>query len=222
MKIYILLYKNETIMSSETFLIFDLDGTLLDSALDISNSLIHSFERFGLEAPSKKEVYDHVGSGVTPIIKRVKDPATQKQLAEYFFEHYENNCHTHTAFFEGMEATLRQLHDYKKVILTNKISRFTKKIYQHFQLDQYFLDYYCSDSFAEKKPSGLPIQKISEIHDTNISNIMMIGDTMTDINAAKAAKTKSIYVTYGYGQEGDEKNADHYIQHANELKEAIS
>ncbi len=209
-------------MNSETFLIFDLDGTLLDSALDISNSLIHSFEKFGLVPPTKQEVYDHVGSGVTPIIKRISDLKTQKQLMEYFFQHYENNCNTQTVFFEGMESTLKQLKDYKKVILTNKISRFTKKIHKHFQLDKYFLDFYCSDSFSEKKPSGLPIQKISEIHQVDISKIIMIGDTMTDVNAAKAAKVKSIYVTYGYGQDGDEKNADKYIHHAKDLKEAIA
>jgi len=209
-------------MNSNTFLIFDLDGTLLDSAHDISHSLIHSFEKFGLHPPTKQEVYDHVGSGVTPILKRVKDLNIQKQLIEYFFKHYEENCHSHTVFFEGMEETLKQLHQYKKVILTNKISRFTKKIYKHFQLNQYFLDFYCSDSFEEKKPSGLPIQKISKIYNINLSDIIMIGDTMTDINAAKAAKTKNIYVTYGYGQNGDEKNADQFIEHASELKGVIS
>lgn len=197
-------------MVSKQLLLFDLDGTLVNSAPDLAaavNKMLVALQRSSFD---EKLIEDWVGNGAAVLIKRALsgsseiDPALGKALVEQalelFFEYYFKGLSVKTHLYEGVMETLATLKKagFPMAVVTNKPERFVAPILNDLKIDSYFVLSVGGDSLPQKKPHPLPLLYACEQLGFQTDNCIMIGDSKNDILAAKAANIKSIGVSYGY------------------------
>ncbi|HCU88715.1 MAG TPA: phosphoglycolate phosphatase [Gammaproteobacteria bacterium] len=189
--------------------IFDLDGTLVDSAPDIAVSVAYAVRLVGEQPPSLETIKGYIGNGADRLIHRsltndhngVAEIDLFTRVRAYFLEHYgENFCRYSTPYID-VNQTLTELcnRDYKLACVTNKPSRFTDALLRHLGLDRFFPVVLSGDTLSEKKPAPNQLLYVAKRYGITPRHCVMVGDTGTDILAAKNANMPSIYVTYGYG-----------------------
>ena len=196
--------------SDKKLLIFDLDGTLIDSVPDLSSAVNHMLLTLGREAFKEEKIRLWVGNGAQVLVKRALSGSTKiddtldetffKSALRIFLNNYAENLATSTRPYDQVPQTLKELKEagYTLVIVTNKPYDFVLPILQGLDLAQYFEDYLGGDSLSTKKPDPLPLLHICEKFNVPIDKALMIGDSKNDILAAASANIESIAVTYGY------------------------
>ncbi|MBI4374350.1 MAG: HAD-IA family hydrolase [Deltaproteobacteria bacterium] len=204
-------------------LIFDLDGTLIDSKKDIANSIHWTLQSLNLPPVSDEEVYSYVGNGVRPLIQKSigeeEGPHFQKAL-KIFKEHYLSHCLDHTVPFEGAVAMLKSFSDKKKAVFTNKPQYFTKPILKGLHLNTYFDAVIGSESGFPKKPDPAVIIHLLKQFGISPQEAIFIGDSRVDIETGKNAGILTCGVTFGYRSEEEIREAkpDFVISELGELK----
>ena len=192
-------------MSDPLLLIFDLDGTLIDSRADLAAGINHMRAQFGLAPLAVETVGGYVGDGVRLLVERSlqgADVDADEALAinlEYYFAHLT----VHTTLYPGVEEGLRQLAKagHKLALLTNKQGKSSRAIMRHFGLDGLFSAIVGGGDVAHLKPEPDGIFQCLETAAATASNAWMIGDHYTDLAVAKNAGVKSAFVSYGFGEE---------------------
>lgn len=191
-------------------IIFDLDGTLIDSSSDLAHAINYMLTSMGREEFSLDEIHQWVGNGAQTLVKRALSGSVEiaeeinekefKAALGIFLRFYENNLTKWTVTFSRVEETLQALKDagYKLVIVTNKPYKFVEPILDDLALKQYFEFHLGGDSLPEKKPNPAPLLHVCEQLDVTPEECVMVGDSKNDILAAKACNMDSIGVTYGY------------------------
>ena len=185
--------------------IFDLDGTVLDTLQDLSNAMNHTLASFGFP---QKEVSHHrsaIGNGIRKYAQRCipKNLATEELLDEFVpvaAEDYKNNCMVKTAPFEGVCELLDFLQEMgiSINILSNKRNDFVNKLTNHYFPKYRFDCVYGELPGIAKKPDPAAALKIAADCGIDPSNVIIIGDSVYDILAGKNAGMKTIAVTWGY------------------------
>ncbi|GGY38833.1 HAD-IA family hydrolase [Parvularcula lutaonensis] len=187
--------------------IFDLDGTLVDSAPDLSAALNRALARKGLAAIPPEEVRPLVGEGARALLREgykrhgLVFPEDEKGDAEVaaYIDDYAANISDHSFVFEGVEESLRELQDEgaRLAVCTNKLVRLAEPLLRDLGIRDFFEMVVCADSLPEKKPSPAPLLHIVE--STASDRAVMVGDTATDLLAAEAAGIPSLIAGFGYG-----------------------
>lgn len=207
-------------------IIFDLDGTLIDSSVDITNALNYAIAPYGLKHLSTEDTIKMVGEGVTRLIERllasVMVPAgasgmpqglseIKADVTSRFLEYYTEHILDNTREYPGVKETLEKLDNYKKAVISNKRESLSRMVLDGLGLSRFFDIIVGSDTTPEKKPSPLPILKV--LSDLNIrsADAVMIGDSNLDIDAGQAAGVTTVAVTYGYRPIEVISHADHII-----------
>lgn len=197
-------------LREKKLLIFDFDGTLIDSVPDLAVAVNLMLERLGRETFSEETIRFWVGNGAQTLVLRALsgsvtiDADISQELFEnalsIFLEFYRSHACIKTSTYEGVDETLALLKSrgYILTIVTNKPSAFIKPILQKLQLENYFSLALGADSLSEKKPHPMPLLHLCQTYGVPIENAVMIGDSKNDILAAQAANIDSIAVTYGY------------------------
>ena len=192
-------------------IIFDLDGTLVDSVKDITAALNFALPGDG-EYLTSFEVSKMIGGGVKALvqsaIKKCRVDMDEETCINEYLKYYSEHVVKYTVPYPGVVDTLEVLDGYKKAIVSNKIELFTVKVLERLDLIKYFDVILCADNFPETKPSPAPILHILDILSIKPSEAIIIGDTETDIKAGKAAKIKTVAAIYGYGKPGFQYEAD--------------
>ena len=200
---------------------FDLDGTLTDPALGITNSFVHALKFFGLEIPSYEKLCTFIGPPLVATFQKEfgfddeKCMEGVKKYREYFAQKgiFENKV------YEGIEDVLAQLQSKGKklVVATSKPEEYSVKILEHFKLAQYF-EHICGSNMDETRSKkeeviAYALEKCG-IGDGEKSKVLMIGDREHDIIGAKKNGLKSCGVLYGYGtrKELEAAGADYIIE----------
>ncbi len=191
-------------------LLFDLDGTLVDSVPDLAIAVNHTLTELGLNNFSQTQIRGWVGNGALALIQRALSGGTEisksldvelteKALKIFFTAYTENVCRETTAY-DGVLETLQSLKGlgYRLAIITNKPARFVEPILTDLGLQDLFELILGGDSLKYKKPHPLPLTYACEQLGVTIENSIMIGDSKNDILAAKEAGMHSIGLTYGY------------------------
>lgn len=200
-------------------LIFDLDGTLVDTGSDLTNSLNYSLEPYGYEKMTVQEAVSLVGEGLSRLVeKAVGDrkeiiPAVTERFIRYYSEHLTDNSEP----YPGVSETLEKLGGYKKAVISNKREFLSKKLLEELSLLSYFDLVLGSDSVDEKKPSPKPIFRVLETFSVEKGEAVIIGDSVYDIEAGKAAGVKTVAVTYGFMRGEALAAADFIIHRMDEL-----
>jgi len=196
---------------------FDLDGTLIDSAEDLANSINFMLKSIGKNPYDIELIKTWVGNGATMLVKRALSGSFEvgdidenefKKALNIFMEHYKNNLCIKTQMYPGVKETLDKLKAKKLAIITNKPFKFVTPILKEFKIDGYFGLILGGDSLDEKKPSKKPLLFACEKLNVSPSDTIMVGDSKNDILAAKRAGIKSIAITHGYSQGEDIKGLD--------------
>jgi phosphoglycolate phosphatase len=186
---------------SFSFLIFDLDGTLIDSQRDITSAVNSVRKEYGFEYLHVKQVRSYLGNGVNALVNRAvpeKKEMVQGEVLEKFKFYYRRCLTDTTVTYNGIKEMLETLKNKKKAVLSNKNEDFSCEIVKKLGISDYFVKVWGGDSTSIKKPSPKPIVDLVNLTNSDISKTVMIGDSANDFLAAKAAGIPSIAVLYGY------------------------
>jgi len=192
---------------SAPLLIFDLDGTLIDSRLDLANSVNATRVHLGRPPLDNETVYSYVGNGVAVLMKRsLGAGASEAELElaqEYFLSYYREHMLDYTTLYPGTTEALMKLADagMKMAILTNKPVRFSKAIVEGLGIAPYFVQVYGGNSFEQKKPHPMGIEALMSECGVERHSTVMIGDSSVDIQTARNASVQAWGVSYGFQPE---------------------
>jgi phosphoglycolate phosphatase len=208
--------------NNKQVIIFDLDGTLIDSAPDLALAINHMLTTLGRDTFSNDLIHSWVGNGAQVIVKRGLsgkadydpdlDPILFEKALEIFLTFYAENLCVETVTYKNVRSTLKILkaQGYRLVIVTNKPFDFIEPILVGLELTGLFELCLGGDSLPTQKPSPLPLLHVCKQLDVTPEQCVMVGDSKNDILAANAAKIQSIGLTYGYnyGEDIGEHNPD--------------
>jgi 2-phosphoglycolate phosphatase len=223
--------KMPTLKSPIKTVLFDLDGTLLDTAADLGMALNDILLQRNLIPLEQTVIRSVAGRGCKGLLKLGLDmDDTHPDYADHcvtLLANYEKYLLQNTAFFPGIEDVL--LHLEKKNIpwgiVTNKPQRFTTKILQHLQLDHRAAIVVSGDTLAHSKPHPAPILHACSHIGIIPAECLYIGDAEVDIIASRAAGTSSLVALYGYIEKSENPQlwqADGFIQHPAEIPAWLS
>jgi phosphoglycolate phosphatase len=191
-------------------ILFDLDGTLVDSAPDLALAVNHMLQSLGREIFDHETIRSWVGNGAQTLVKRALsgssiiddkiDPVLFEEALDIFLNFYAQNLCVCTVTYPNVQTTLRSLKskDYRLVLVTNKPYDFIQPLLEGLDLTDLFELCLGGDSLAKRKPDPMPLLHVCESLDVCVTKCLMIGDSKNDIVAANAAKMQSIGVSYGY------------------------
>lgn len=188
-------------MKNFGLLIFDLDGTIVDSENDIASAVNYMRSLYGKPALDLSTVRSFIGSGVKLLVEQALDDLSaneQQAAALKLIEYYKRHLLDTTVIYPGMKQVIEQLQNRTKAVLSNKPEELSKKILKELNIGRHFAIIWGGDSLAKKKPDPEPILKIIEQLKFTKQDALMIGDGINDILAAKSAGIKCAAAGYGY------------------------
>ncbi|MEM0911602.1 MAG: HAD-IA family hydrolase [Pseudomonadota bacterium] len=182
-----------------THIIFDWDGTLMDSSAKIVQCMQLAAEDINLEPPTSEQVKEIIGISLVPAIQRLfdVDDKTSATIAKHYKTHYLERDQTPCPLFPGVVSTLSVLqHEMTLAVATGKARRGLERAWQMTNSSHYFSDSICSDE-AESKPSPDMLIQLLERWQVDVSKTLMVGDTIYDMQMAEALSMPRIAVTFG-------------------------
>jgi phosphoglycolate phosphatase len=202
--------------------LFDLDGTLIDSKLDLVNSVNFMLQEMQRDVLPLATVASYIGHGaprlVADVLGREATEADSKRGLEIFLAHYNEHNLDATRAYTGVVEGLEALQDRPMAVLTNKPKKMSVEILKALGLLKYFRAVYGGDSFEKKKPD--PAGALAILQDLGVHphESAMVGDSGVDIQTARNAGMLAIAVNYGFGQHDRQiQPADLYVDSLQEI-----
>ena len=184
-------------------IIFDLDGTLIDSKRDLIhsvNAMLEELRRPQLEAGV---ISGYIGHGAPQLVARaLGGTATEEELKhalQFFLHYYEEHKMDNTCAYPGVAETLAKLRDVPMAVLTNKPVRISVRILRALGLTQCFRAIYGGNSFETKKPDPFGAKTILRELGVGAGEALLVGDSEVDVQTARNAGTRAAAVNYGFG-----------------------
>lgn len=217
-------------MTSPT-LVLDLDGTLADTNRDLIPVLNRATKAYGLDPIGLAEVGHIVGHGAKAMIvkafayhnQELPDDMLEELFANFLVDYEENIC-VDTVLFDGVLDALSEFEQdgWKLAVCTNKMEHLAVKLLKSLEIFDRFAAVTGGDTFIMRKPDPAHIIKTIEMAGGRADAAVMVGDSITDINGAKAGNIPVVAVTFGYTDTPvEELSPDRVISHYRELKEAV-
>jgi phosphoglycolate phosphatase len=188
-------------------IIFDLDGTLIDSSKDLTISTNATRAHFDLPPLDEKVVSSYVGNGAPVLVRRAVGPdATEETVASalaFFLKYYRAHALEHTKLYAGVREMIEDLarNGYRLGVLTNKPRKISFDILAALGIEHLFLQIYGGDTLANKKPDPAGILLMARETAVPISEVLMVGDSKVDVLTARNAGARSCGVTWGFQPE---------------------
>jgi len=202
--------------------LFDLDGTLIDSKIDLVNSVNFMLREMKRDALALATVAGYIGHGaprlVADVLGRGATDQDRKAGLEIFLAHYEKHSLDATRAYPGVVEALEALQGRPMAVLTNKPLKMSVEILEGLGLRKYFHHVYGGDSFPAKKPDPAGAQVIVRDLAARPEGAAMVGDSDVDVQTARNAGMLAIHVNYGFGQYSRDANpADLYVDSLQEI-----
>ena len=199
------------------YIIFDMDGTIIDSSAIISNSINYVRSKLGLPPMERKVILEAVND---TSIHRPKFfygvEEYEPRHVEWFREYYSQNHHKETVLFTGIKELLEELRPhFRYALATNAYKDSAMQILKHLDLEKYFDLIVCGDEVKHPKPAPDMIEKIVDHFGSKKNEIVLVGDGKTDEEAAKNAGIPFIKVNWGWQRYEDA------VESVEELKERL-
>jgi len=206
------------------YIFFDLDGTLTDPSLGITNSILYSLERFGIEKPERKALYPFIGPPLIDSYKKYYDFSDEeaRRAVDVYREYFRDKGLFENTVYEGIPAMLSALCEAGKhlVLATSKPEEFAVRIMKHFALDGYF-DVMAGALMDETRTSKDEVitYAAAKLGLDNVAHAVMIGDREHDVLGAQKNGMDSIGVLWGFGDRHEltAAHATHIVSTVNEL-----
>ena len=190
-------------LSRIQLVVFDLDGTLVDSKTDLALSVNAVREQMGLMSLPLEVIASYVGHGVAVLIRRslekcATDENVEKGLA-FFLEYYREHMLDNTMLYPGVLDALGLLQARKLAVLTNKPVNFSREMLMRLGIASRFQYIYGGNSFPQKKPDPVGLFKLMQDLRVPPEQSMIVGDSDTDVLTGRNASVWTCGVTYGFG-----------------------
>ncbi len=203
---------------SKPAILFDLDGTLVDSLADIAASANHVRDHFGLPPLAESEVRGMVGDGAARLLElalaQVDTPGKLEQASTLYSDHHREQCIRQVRPYPGV---IRHLQDWQRAghpmaVVSNKPERFVHRILDHLALRRFLSVAIGGDSGPERKPSPMPLLAALDSLGAPAEGGLMVGDGLQDLQAGKAAGLRTAAVLFGFRDEATlrAEGADEY------------
>lgn len=188
-------------------LIFDLDGTLIDSRLDLAHSVNATRAQSGRPPLEHELIYSFVGEGAPVLIRRAMGPEAEAAETEaalaFFLDYYREHCLDYTTLYPGVLESLKAMHagGQQLAILTNKPVRISHLVLKGLGIAPLFFEVYGGNSFEFKKPHRIGIDALRDASGAAAKDTWMVGDTHVDVMTARNAGVQACGVTWGFQPE---------------------
>lgn len=187
-------------------LIFDLDGTLIDSKLDLALSVDATLKHMKRPSLPHEKIFSYVGNGATTLVRRALGENTTDSEAQeglrFFLAYYRAHMLDNTVTYAGVREGLELLAHYSMAVLTNKPVRFSVSLLDGLGLARYFKFVYGGNSFETKKPDPHGVNVLLKDLGIGATEAMIVGDSDVDVRTARNSGTWACGVTYGLGTKG--------------------
>jgi len=198
-------------------IIFDLDGTLIDSLPDLVDAANHMRASFGMTSFSPEEVRRLVGQGVRSLVERALPGAAADQVdegMERFLRYNLAHIADKTRPYPGVAETLQALagRGYTLSVLSNKNVALCREVLAQLGLGEYFLTVFGADSFPYRKPSPEPVLALLRELGVTAPESVLIGDSINDMAAGQGAGVLTVGCSYGYGDRSELAGADYLVE----------
>ena len=208
-------------------IVFDLDGTLIDSIPDLTDAVNHIRTKFSLSLLSQAEVTALVGEGAQRLVEEALpgfSPADRQIGLDCFLAYNYRHLIDKTRFYPGVIETLQILKESGSIlaVASNKSEPHCKEILRLLQADHYFDAILGAESAAERKPSPAPILHLMRQFGVSPRETVMVGDSINDIRAGKSAGVLTIGCEFGYGTDDELKDADGTISSLPQVVQFLS
>ena len=207
-------------------IMFDLDGTLANTGHDLADAVNYTRSEFDLAALPDDLVYAHVGRGVEYLLRHAlpeENPGHFAEVMRVFLQRYEHHLLDKTVLYPSVDHVLNHFHNKKRVVVSNKVHRFSVAVLRGLGIEQQFDAILGGDSAADKKPHPALLNAV--LHRFNVpgAKAVMVGDSETDIEAGRRAGVITCGVTYGLGNKGAliEAKPDFLIDDLDELPQCF-
>jgi len=193
--------------------LLDLDGTLVDTVPDLTYCLDNMLRELSLPEAGETKVREWVGNGIEQLVKRGlsnnlvtndfnKEPKASlfEKALPIFIDSYRENACKHSQLYAGVREGLEYLtsNNFKLGCVTNKLSQFTNTILETLKIQDVFGIVISGDTLPKKKPDPLPLLHAAEYFNVSPTQSLMVGDSINDVTAARAARFQVLCVSYGY------------------------
>jgi phosphoglycolate phosphatase len=187
-------------------LIFDLDGTLIDSKRDLADSVNAMRAHLGEPLLPDQLVYSYVGNGAPVLVRRALPGRDEEEIERglsFFLEYYRDHMLDATTLYPGVREGLDTLlaAGVKMAVLTNKPVRFSEHLIKGLGLEGHFFRVYGGNSFEEKKPHPKGIELLMEESGIGRAQTIMVGDSAVDVMTARNAQVRACGVSWGFQPE---------------------
>ncbi|MBL7066973.1 MAG: phosphoglycolate phosphatase [Candidatus Marinimicrobia bacterium] len=194
-------------------ILFDLDGTLVDSSRDIATSINLTLKHLGYDPITLNQSNSFVGDGIRMLVKRalgksiynderhIIEPDLLSEADKIYRKYYAQHVLDTTLPYPGVVDTLNRIAGLQLAVISNKAVVYVNEIMIHFQLDKYFKLILGGDSLELKKPDPYPLLYVAQQFNIDPQQCLMVGDSEKDIIAGKAAGMITCAVTYGMRSE---------------------
>src|SRR5271163_3447572 len=190
-------------VSSVRALIFDLDGTLIDSKKDLIHSVNAMLRELGRRELAEETISGYIGHGAPQLVARALGDGCaeeeRQRALDFFLRYYETHKMDSTCAYPGVRETLEKLASMPMAVLTNKPVRISVRILDAMGLTKYFRAIYGGNSFATKKPDPLGTRTILRELGAESQGALLVGDSEVDVQTARNAGTLAAAVNYGFG-----------------------
>lgn len=194
-------------MASFDLVIFDLDGTLIDSKLDLAHAVNATRAHMHLGPLEHEIIYSYVGNGAPVLIRRALGSAAPEadvqRALEYFLTYYRDHKLDNTTLYPGVTQALQQIAaaGVRQAVLTNKPVNISRAIVDGLGVGEHFFRVYGGNSFEQKKPDPIGIDMLLEEAQVPRERAMMVGDSAVDIQTARNARVAAVGCTWGFQPE---------------------
>ena len=206
-------------------ILFDLDGTLIDTAPDLMNAHNHVMKKFGYETRSTDEIRNLVGKGAESMIgrslwnqaknelKKIDDEKIKSLMVKEFIDYYGKNIANESKLINGVEEFLKwcKSRDISMAVCTNKTEHLAVDLLKKIKIYDFFEYVAGHDTFDYCKPDPRHLTSIVEILQGDVKKTIMIGDSETDADSAKAADVPFILVKNGYTDKNPDEIFHNYL-----------
>ena len=207
-----------------SLIVYDFDGTLVDTLFDIADAVNLSLNELGLRTLSRATIRKYVGKGVERLMAQSIGGTGYTDLpraVELFRRHYSENLMNHTRFYPSGREILDHFRDKKQAICSNKPEDFVRRILESLKSLDYFDAILGGDSVESKKPDPEGLLHLLDRFQCSPEMAVLVGDSPVDIETGKRAGVYTCIVNYGFGnpKEIASANPDCCIDHLSELKD---